>query len=71
MEQLRETQRHKGVPLGVLVRPEQREALTKIAHKDDRSISSVARAAIDVYLEREREQHPRPPRTPATKEANP
>jgi hypothetical protein len=43
-----------NVHLGVIVRKEQRLELAKLARRDDRSISSVTRAAIDAYLERHR-----------------
>jgi predicted transcriptional regulator len=56
MKELRETPRLKAVPLGVLVRPDQRRQLAEFARRDDRSVSSVTRAAIDAYLERERER---------------
>jgi len=45
-----------NVHLGVIVREEQRRELVKVARREDRSVSSVTRAAIDAYLEREREQ---------------
>jgi hypothetical protein len=47
------------VHLGVIVREEQRQALTKLAEREDRSVSSVTRAAIDAYLASQHE-HPRP-----------
>jgi predicted transcriptional regulator len=44
------------VHLGVIVRAEQRRELAQLAERDDRSVSPVTRAAIDAYLERERER---------------
>jgi predicted transcriptional regulator len=41
--------------LGVLVREEQRRELAKLAEREDRSVSSVTRAAIDHYLSLERQ----------------
>jgi predicted transcriptional regulator len=41
------------VHLGVMVREEQRRELAKLAEREDRSVSSVTRAAIDAYLERQ------------------
>ena len=40
-------------PLTVLVRAEQRAELERLADVADRSVSSVVRAAVDAYLERE------------------
>jgi predicted transcriptional regulator len=45
-----------NVHLGVIVREEQRKELVKVARREDRSVSSVTRAAIDAYLERQRAQ---------------
>jgi hypothetical protein len=42
------------VHLGVIVREEQRQALAKLAEREDRSVSSVTRAAIDACLEQQR-----------------
>jgi hypothetical protein len=39
-----------------MVRAEQRRELRERAEQEDRSVSSVTRAAIDVYLESERER---------------
>jgi predicted transcriptional regulator len=44
------------VHLGVMVRAEQRRELRERAEQEDRSVSALARAAIDAYLERERER---------------
>ncbi len=44
------------VHLGVIVREEQRRALTALAERDDRSVSSVTRQAIDAYLASEHAQ---------------
>jgi hypothetical protein len=44
------------VHLGVIVREEQRRELRERAEREDRSVSAVTRAAIDAYLERERER---------------
>ena len=41
------------VHLGVMVRAEQRRELAKLAEREDRSVSSVTRAAIDAYLARQ------------------
>ncbi len=51
MTQLEKDRR--SVPLGVIVREEQRQALAELARRRDRSVSSVTRMAIDAYLERE------------------
>ena len=53
------------VHLGVVLREEQRQALAKLAARDDRSVSSVTRAAIDAYLEQaqaERDQRRNAPK---------
>jgi predicted transcriptional regulator len=42
------------VHLGVIVREEQRRELAALARREDRSVSSVTRAAIDHYLEQTR-----------------
>jgi hypothetical protein len=44
------------VHLGVMVRAEQRRELRERAEEEDRSVSAVTRAAIDAYLQRERER---------------
>jgi predicted transcriptional regulator len=48
------------VHLGVIVREEQRRELAALAQRQDRSVSSVTRAAIDAWLAREREQEKQP-----------
>jgi predicted transcriptional regulator len=44
------------VHLGVMVREEQRRELAALARREDRSVSSVTRAAIDAYLASEHAQ---------------
>jgi hypothetical protein len=44
------------VHLGVMVRAEQRRELHMRAEHEDRSVSAMTRAAIDAYLQRERER---------------
>jgi predicted transcriptional regulator len=51
MSQLVEKGR-RPVHLGVMVREEQRRALAELAREQDRSVSSVVRAAVSTYLER-------------------
>jgi post-segregation antitoxin (ccd killing protein) len=46
------------VHLGVLVDQRRRDELVRLAHKQDRSISSVVRRAIDAELARERTEKP-------------
>ena len=41
------------VHLGVMVREEQRRELAALAQRQDRSISSVTRQAIDAWLEQQ------------------
>lgn len=55
MSQIAEEGR-RPVHLGVMVRAEQRRELRERAEQEDRSVSSVTRAAIDACLERERER---------------
>jgi hypothetical protein len=42
------------VPLGAFVDRSQRDQLAAIAHRDDRSVSSIVRLALAGYIERER-----------------
>jgi predicted transcriptional regulator len=44
------------VHLGVMVRDEQRRELAALARREDRSVSSVTRAAIDAYFASEHAQ---------------
>jgi predicted transcriptional regulator len=44
------------VHLGVLIREEQRRELAALARREDRSVSSVTRQAIDAYLASEHAQ---------------
>jgi predicted transcriptional regulator len=43
------------VPLGAFIDRDQRQELTEIAQRDDRSVSSIVRLALSDYLGREHE----------------